>query len=110
MRNYVQEGDTIVATVPAGGVTSGQFILIGAVGGVAVNNYAAGESGVFNAGGVYELPKASSGAITQGAKLYWDNTNKVFTTTASGNTFMGYAWEAAADGAVVVNVAIANGI
>ena len=110
MKNYVQEGDNIVATVPAGGVTSGQFILIGALGGVAVTTAAAGEQCVFNTEGVYELPKASSGAITQGAKLYWNDTTKVFTTTASGNTFMGYAFEAAADGATVVNVALANGL
>ena len=43
------------------------------------------------------MPKAT-GAVSQGAKLYWDNTNKVLTTTASGNTIVGVAAEAALSG------------
>jgi predicted RecA/RadA family phage recombinase len=35
------------------------------------------------------------GAIAQGAKLYWDNTAKVFTTTASSNPYMGRVRQAA---------------
>jgi predicted RecA/RadA family phage recombinase len=49
------------------------------------------------------VPKAS-GAITQGAKLYWSAANSNLTTTASGNTFVGLAAEAAASGDASVKI------
>ena len=36
--------------------------------------------------------------VAQGALLYWDNTNKRLTTTATGNTLAGYATAAAGAG------------
>jgi len=35
------------------------------------------------------------GAIAKSAKIYWDNTGKVFTTTSSGNAYFGRCREAA---------------
>ena len=38
-----------------------------------------------------DAPKATGEAWTMGQKLYWDNTAKKFTTTATSNTLCGYA-------------------
>lgn len=92
MRNYVQPGDSLALTVPyAGGVTSGQGVLVGALFGVAAVD------GVQNAiiecqtKGVFDLAKEPALAITAGARLFWDNTNRRLTTTATGNYQVGVA-------------------
>lgn len=103
--NYVQDGLTIEFTAAAD-TASGAPVLVGKVVGVALGAVASGEKGQAATTGVWRLPKAASGAITQGAQLYWDATNSVFTTTASSNTYAGFAWEAAADGATSVMVCI----
>lgn len=98
MKNYVSPGDTLDLTAPTGGVVAGVAYLIGVI--VAVANYSAAEGliATFSRRGVFTLPKATGQAWTEGAVLYWDNTNKVFTTTASGNTKAGAAVAAAASG------------
>lgn len=93
---------------PAGGILSGEGALIGSFFGVAVKSAAAGELTPFFVTEVYTLPKAA-GAVAIGAKLYWDATNKVVTTTASGNTLIGAATEAALSGDAVATVRL-NGI
>lgn len=47
-----------------------------------------------------EFAGAAKAAVAWSAldKLYWDNTNKVVTNVASGNTLIGYALEAALSG------------
>ena len=72
-------------------------MLIGTIGGVAKTDIADGKTGAVHISGVFSIPKAS-GAVTQGAKLYWSTTNSNLTTTASGNTIVGVAAEAAASG------------
>jgi predicted RecA/RadA family phage recombinase len=57
---------------------------------------------------VVELPKAS-GAIDQGAAVYWDDSAKVVTTTATDNTRIGAATEDAASAAATVRVRL-NGV
>jgi predicted RecA/RadA family phage recombinase len=39
-------------------------------------------------------PTDTGAAWAVGDKIYWDNTNKVFTKTATSNTLVGYALEA----------------
>lgn len=95
--NYVQEGKTLNYTASGADIASGDFVLIGTIGGVAKTDIADGKTGAVHISGVYSIPKAS-GAITQGAKLYWNTTNSNLTTTASGNTIVGVAAEAAASG------------
>ena len=89
MRNFIQPGDTITAPAPYDR-TAGQPALIGNLVGVALSDVLSGASGEFKTTGVYDLPKAPSQAwATFGAVVYFDNTNKRFTTTASGNTLAG---------------------
>jgi predicted RecA/RadA family phage recombinase len=96
MRNYVQPGDSLALAVPyAGGVTSGQGVLVGALFGVAAVD------GVQNAviecqtKGALDITKEPALAITAGARLFWDNTNRRLTTTATGNFQVGLATVAA---------------
>jgi len=95
--NYVQEGKTLNYTPSGADVASGEFVVIGVIGGVAKSAIADGKTGAVHICGVFSVAKAS-GAITQGAKLYWNSTNSNLTTTASGNTLVGVAAEAAASG------------
>lgn len=101
--NYVQEGKALNYTPSGADVASGDFILIGALGAIAKSNIADGKTGAVHVCGVFSVPKAS-GAVTQGAKLYWNSTNSNLTTTASGNTFVGIAAEAAASGDASVKI------
>ncbi len=92
MKTAYSQGLTIDHT-PSAQRLSGAGTLIGSVGngmiGVAVNDVAASTEGVFAVQGVHTLPKLSTDVVAQGALLYWDNTNKRLTTTASGNTKVG---------------------
>lgn len=96
MKNYVQPGVTVTVTAPED-VTSGRGLLVGALFGIAATTAASGAEVEIVTEGVFTHAKTSAQAWTQGAKVYWDNTNKVFTTAASGNTLVGVAAAAAAN-------------
>jgi predicted RecA/RadA family phage recombinase len=106
--NYVQEGKTLNYTAGAD-ITSGQFVLIGTIGGVAKTDIVSGKTGAVHVCGVFSLPKAS-GAVTQGAKLYWDESESEVTTTATDNTLIGVAAAAAASGDSNVHVLLNVGL
>jgi predicted RecA/RadA family phage recombinase len=106
--NYVQEGKTLNYTAGAD-ITSGQFVLIGTIGAVAKTDIANGKTGAVHVCGVFSLPKAS-GAVTQGAKLYWDESESEVTTTATDNTLIGVAAAAAASGDSNVHVLLNVGL
>lgn len=88
-KNLVQDGDILTFIAPAGGVLSGAGVLIGATFGVANVNAAEGVPFALSLTGVWELPKAATVTPAPGALLYWDNTAKAVTATASGNTLIG---------------------
>ena len=98
MKNLVQDGDMITVTAPAA-VSSGDGVLVGSLFGVAVHDAASGADVVIATRGVYTMPKAASQAWTQGLKVYWDDTNKRTTSTATGNTLIGVATAAVGGGA-----------
>lgn len=102
MKNYVQPGDVITLTAPYA-VASGAGLLVGSLFGVACGAAALNAEVEARTTGVFDLAKAS-GAVTQGAKLYWDNTNKLLTTTSSGNTLVGVATQAAQSGDATARV------
>ena len=99
MRNYIQKGETLTLAAPYA-VSSGGGALIGSIFGVAANDYANGEEGEFQVVGVFDLVRESgaSTAWTAGTLIYWDNTNKRTTKTATSNKLIGVAAKAAADG------------
>jgi predicted RecA/RadA family phage recombinase len=94
MKNFVQPGDTMTLTAPYAR-NSGEGALVGSIFGVACTDMDNAANGEFATRGVYELAKTSAQAWTQGALIYWDDTNKVCTTTSSGNKLIGAAADAA---------------
>lgn len=98
MTNYKNPGVVMSYTAPSGGVVSGTAYKIGQQLVVAAAD--ADEDEVFQgqACGVFELPKTTGTAWTEGAVLYWNDTTKKLITTASGNLRVGCAAAAAASG------------
>jgi predicted RecA/RadA family phage recombinase len=103
MKNAVSSGNVIPYT-PTVAVASGTTVLIGTKLGVAIADIAANATGSAQVTGVFSVAKLSTDAVAQGAALYWDNTNKRLTTTASGNTYGGFAERAAGAGVAAVNI------
>ena len=107
MKNFVQPGNTVTVVAPVA-VNSGDGLLVGALFGVATATAAIGTNVEMITVGVVDLPKAAV-AVTQGAKVYWDDTAKNVTTTSAGNTLIGCAIVAAAVGDGTVRARL-NGV
>ena len=97
MQNFSKPGDVLTFTAPTGGVVSGTAYLIGALLVVAATTVAQTLPFEGVTQGVFVLPKAT-GAWTEGALLYWDDTAKNITTTTTSNRRVGCAAAAAASG------------
>ena len=97
MKTYIQPGDVLEFTAPAGGVVAGTGVKIGDILVIPTTTAAAGEK--FNAvrHGVVEHAKLSAQAWTEGQQVNWDDTNKRFTTVTTGNFKAGVAAAAAAN-------------
>ena len=98
MKNYVQPGKTITLAAPYA-VSSGDGLLVGAIFGVSTASAAIGEAVEAALVGVFDLKKAASQAWAVGDKVYWDNTAKETTKTATSNTLIGVAVEVVGNGA-----------
>jgi predicted RecA/RadA family phage recombinase len=104
MQNFVQIGEQLKFTAGAA-YTSGTGAQIGNIFGVVTTDVANGATGVLRIRGVVRLPKAT-GAITQFATVYWDNTAKNVTTTSTSNRKIGAATYAQASGDTTVEVVL----
>jgi predicted RecA/RadA family phage recombinase len=126
-KNFIEKGNRISYTVPGStAILVGQVIEIGVLHGVALQSYSTSapndplqsdinvKDGKIQValGGVWSLPKASgsSTAITLGSLVYWDATNKVVTTTSSGNKVIGVTFAASVDADTIVPVLINIGV
>lgn len=98
MKNYVQPGDQVSLTAPYDVLSGGGF-LVGTLFAVAAHDALSAAAVEGATTGVYDLTKVGSQAWTQGAAIYWDNTNKYCTTTSSGNTLIGKCMVAVGSGA-----------
>lgn len=90
MKGFFKSGDTVELTAPYA-VASGAGALVGTIFGIAVAAVASGAIGSFMLVGIHKGAKVGSQAWTEGAAIYWDNTNKYWTTTSAGNTKVGIA-------------------
>lgn len=108
MTNYIQKGNVLLVLLAAA-VDSGDILAKGEVIGVAATDGAIGDTIAVNVEGVYDLPK-ESGAIDQGAKLYFKASAGTVTTDdeTGDNEFIGYAWEGAVIAAPSVPVKLAT--
>lgn len=98
MKNYLQPGNTITATAPTGGLSSGEGAVVGAIFGVAAFDAAQGDPVELVTSGVFELPK-SAGVIAEGARVWWDDSGKtVENASATGLFPIGTCIGGAADG------------
>lgn len=102
-QNFICEGTVIPYIVAGAPVVSGDLVLVGALVGVTLNSGAIGATVQVRVTGVFQVPKAT-GAITVGAKLYYDSTAKNLTTTVGSNTLAGYAYAPALSGDATVQV------
>lgn len=98
MRNCLfDSGKHLRVTMPyAANVGTG--VLVGALFGIAFDTYANGATGIIVREGVFTHAKAT-GASTNwavGGAVYWDDSAKLLTGVASGNTLIGRGFAAAA--------------
>jgi predicted RecA/RadA family phage recombinase len=105
---YITEGN-VVDYVSGSAVTNGQVLIVGTKIGVALAALAAAGTVSVQIAGVFNIAKLSTDNITQGANVYWDNTNSRMTLTSAGNTLAGVAYAAAAAATTSVQVLL-NGV
>jgi predicted RecA/RadA family phage recombinase len=108
MKNFVQEGDVLEFTAPAGGVVSGTGVKIGDLLVIATHTAAVGEKFRGIRVGVVDHVKVSAQAWTEGQQINWDNTNKWFTSVTTGNFRAGVAAAAAANPSATGKVLLAG--
>jgi predicted RecA/RadA family phage recombinase len=103
MKNYVQEGKTVTVTAPAA-VTSGQYVVVGALRGVAAYDAAQGEPVEVVSEGVFTLPKVAADNIAAGDLLYWTGTACTKAAGTGSKPLVGMAVKAAGSGVATVAV------
>jgi predicted RecA/RadA family phage recombinase len=103
MKNYIQPGDTLTLTAPAA-ILSGGVVIVGSIIGVANGDADNGAPVDVDTVGVFTLSKVSALAIAAGDVVYYDSATKLVNKTASGNTKLGVATEAAANPSATVAV------
>ncbi|GGC68105.1 hypothetical protein GCM10011504_52590 [Siccirubricoccus deserti] len=107
MRNFIQPGNSLAVAIPyASGVTAGEGVLVGALFGVAAVDGTQNAVIECQTKGVFDLAKQPALAITAGARLFWDDTNRRLTTTATGNFQVGIAAVAALAADTTVRVVL----
>ena len=103
MKNYVQVGNSLTIGAPYD-VLSGGGVKSGLIFGVASGDALSGADVDVVTLGVFDLPKVSADVFAVGAAIYWNDTTKLVTSTAGGNTKIGVAVKAAANPSATVNV------
>ena len=104
---YVQDGCAI-DYMPGAAIAAGDVVVQGDLVGVAKRPIAANELGAIEVEGVFDFAKNTGVAYTVGQILYWDDTNNVVTTTATGNKQIGKSVRAAASADTTVRVRLSQ--
>ncbi|WP_145104527.1 DUF2190 family protein [Cereibacter sediminicola] len=103
MKNFVQPGNTVTIPAPYA-VLSGQGVKSGLIFGVACGDAAEAADVDVQTVGVFDLAKVGTDTFALGAAVYWDATAQLATATATGNSKIGAALEAASNTAATVRV------
>lgn len=103
MKNFVHIGDNVTIPAPAT-VTSGEGVLVGSLFGIAATDATTAAALTLSTTGVFELPKVAADEMEIGEPIYWDDTAKLVTVTATDNTKIGVAVSDAGNGAASVRV------
>lgn len=104
MKTFIQNGDVITVTAPAGGAASGDGVIVGSLFGVAAFTATEGEVIEIATRGVYVLPKNPTAVIAQGTRVAWDATEKRIDLPGTGLYPVGIATESAGNGITTVRV------
>lgn len=92
---FINHGHTVDVTAPYA-VVGGQGVLVGSLFGVAAKDALINTSVPVELRGRYNLAKNPvATAISAGALVYWDNTNRRLDTVSSGNKLVGVCVAAA---------------
>lgn len=112
MKNFIQDGNVLTVTAPAGGVTSGDAVAITSLFGVAAFDAIAGAAVEVAVAGVFELPKVATDVIAVGDTLYWDVGEAALSNSQSttGELQVGYATKAAGNGVTLVQIKLTPGV
>ncbi len=95
MQNFIQSGKVLSLIAPAGGVKSGEFVIVGGLHGFAITDADEGAVVSVSREGVFSYAKAGE-PIEAGAALYFDPVNKVFTIVVQEDAIRAVATEDAA--------------
>ncbi|GAB3464099.1 DUF2190 family protein [Azotobacter salinestris] len=110
MKSYIQPGDIVIVTAPAGGTVSGQIYKVGSIIGVAATTETAGDPVELKLTGVFALNKTSAQAWAVGDPVYMNTSTRVLTNaSAAGLVLVGVATEVAANPSAVGRVRL-NGV
>ena len=104
---YVHGGCAVDYT-PGAAVAAGDVVVQGDLVGVVKRPIAANELGAVEVAGVFDFAKNTGVAYSVGTILYWDDTNNVVTTTATGNKQIGKSVRAAASADTTVRVRLSQ--
>ncbi len=87
-------GEGIIPYTPAAFTPAGTVIVLGSHIGITKLDIPANMLGEVHTKGIYAMPKGtaagSGAALAQGTDVYWDAVHLVVTTTAAGNTYIGW--------------------
>ena len=104
---YVHGGCAVDYT-PGAAVATGDVVVQGDLVGVVKRPLAANELGAVEVAGVFDFAKNTGVAFTVGTILYWDDTNNVVTSTATGNKQIGKVVRAAASADTTVRMRLSQ--
>lgn len=104
MKTFIQNGHVITITAPAGGVSSGEGVLVGSLFGIAAYAALEGESVEIAIGGVFEMPKDPTAVLAIGDSVAWDAAAKYVTAPGVGLYPIGAATAAAGPGVTTAAV------
>ena len=98
MKTFIQHGDCLTVTAPAGGTNSGELYKVGGIIGVAATTEVAGAQVVLKLDGVFGLTKVSAQAWAVGDLIYMNTTSRSLTNvSATGLVLVGVATDVAAN-------------
>jgi predicted RecA/RadA family phage recombinase len=89
MNVAVKYHDFVIPATISSDQPAGTLVFLGDLPTVTLEPMKAGVQSGVAVGAVIEGPRATGSAWTQGTVVYWDATNKLFTTTATGNKRVG---------------------
>lgn len=100
---YIAPGNIIQLTAPEA-ISANEVVKVGQIIGMSIASADNGDPVQVAVVGIFTFPCKSTDVVAAGELLYWDATNDQLTKTASGNTLVGYAVGASANGVTTVDV------